>query len=427
MPFRELISETRWSREYRAGPRGLAYESKLSKEGLEVSAALIREQWAHWSLPEQFDFARAFMAKAELSSEDQQILAFLMEAGSELVWGTIACLLPGYSDRERALAFLLERVASGGRGGANYYQALGVMGDARAIPLLRQASRKHQEALPPLEDQTVWDLGDYLSCLDALWKLEGPGPYEPVLRELLSHPDEEVREAAQRHIAERKLQDRPWPPSRHEAGIGPPGEDRELAGEMEWSKVYRYRTGYCWYVSKFLTGAVEVTATSIRQRWPGWALEEQVEFARAFCQKPAFTAQDREILAFLIEEGREYIRTMAACPLANHADLDSILSFFRERIRAGPARVENYFEALRRIGDGRAVPFLRERYEAYRKELAPLEQRGGGELKGYMRCCRTLWMLTGAAEYKVSLEEMLRHPDPAVQRQARRLLPPQRS
>ena len=129
---KELIEETEWMRVYRTGPKTLLYRSKFLTDGLEVSADSVKTRWHTWRPAEQLDFANAFILKPTLTTEDQEILTFLMEAGSELVWGAIACLLPRYSDREHAFSFLLEQVAVGGTGAANYYQALERMGDTRA-------------------------------------------------------------------------------------------------------------------------------------------------------------------------------------------------------------------------------------------------------------------------------------------------------
>ena len=48
-PQRTLIRETEWSREYRLGPDTFSLESKFVKDGLEVSAAVILDNWGRWS------------------------------------------------------------------------------------------------------------------------------------------------------------------------------------------------------------------------------------------------------------------------------------------------------------------------------------------------------------------------------------------
>jgi CHAD domain-containing protein len=120
-----------------------------------------------------------------------------MEAGSELIWGAIACLLPRYSDRERAFSFLLEQAAAGGRCVAHYYQALERLGDIRAVPLLRQRYEEYRQQLAPFEQHGLFsELSDYHVCCRALWKLDGSQEYHDALRELLTHPNETIRRLA---------------------------------------------------------------------------------------------------------------------------------------------------------------------------------------------------------------------------------------
>ncbi len=194
MEERTLVRETEWSRLFRAGPKTLVWESKFLSGQLQVSAASLRERWPGWLHVEQIDFASALQAKPVLSADDQEILAFLMEAGSEDVCSTIAYLLPKYEDRERAVSFLLERVRVGERHAASYYQALERIGDARAIPALRQRYEEYRRKLAPFEQHGLHsELSDYDSCCRALWKLDGSAEYEEALKELLTHPDETVR------------------------------------------------------------------------------------------------------------------------------------------------------------------------------------------------------------------------------------------
>ena len=191
---KELICETLWSREYRLGLRTICFESKFRMDRLEVPAASIRERWPYWSLAEMMDFANAFIQKPELTSEDHEILQFLMEAGPELVWATIAHMLPRYRDRAAAFDFLLQHLASGSPHGGNCYQALEKIGDPRAIPVLRQRYEDFRKRLAPFEQHGVnSELSDYQQCCRALWKLDGSPEYETALRDLLNHPDEYIR------------------------------------------------------------------------------------------------------------------------------------------------------------------------------------------------------------------------------------------
>lgn len=197
----ELIEETEWVRVYRVPPNTLRYESKFLTDGLEISADSLQRRWKTWTPSEQLDFANAYRAKPSLTTEDQKILAFLMEAGSELIWGAIALLLPRCSDRKRALSFLLERLAAAGACSGNYYQALERMGDARAVPLLRRRYEEYRRKLAPLAQHGLSsELSDYDVCCRALWKLDGAQEYMDALRDLLTHPDEIIRRRAHYYL-----------------------------------------------------------------------------------------------------------------------------------------------------------------------------------------------------------------------------------
>jgi hypothetical protein len=193
-----MIRETEWSREYRIGPKSFSFESKFVKDGLEVTAATIRDRWPGWSLSEQLDFTNAFILKPNLTDQDQLILTYLLEAASDVILDTVAHLLPRYVDRERAFSFLLDRLDSEKRCVGNYYHALeaieGAAGDPRVVPALQKRYEQYRRALAPFDQRGFHsELNDYQRCCRALWKLDGASEYEAALQELLTHPDPGVR------------------------------------------------------------------------------------------------------------------------------------------------------------------------------------------------------------------------------------------
>ena len=424
MAEEELVRETEWSREYRLGPKSILWTSKFVSDDLQVSPGTIKQRWHGFTRLEQSDFVQAFTLKPALTPGDQEILRFLMEEGSEEICQSLAYRLPDYGDRERAFSFVLQQVAKRPKSSGNAYQALEKMGDPRAVPLLRERYEEYRAALAPLEEHDFWsDLTDYLACCVVLWRLERSSEYEDAILQLFTHPDSQVRCAAQRQIAENRLQDRGLAAERPETDVSLPVSEEKLLIETEWSRVYSAGRNYCWYISKFRTDGLEVSAESIRQRWPSLTLEEQVEFAQSFSQKPIFTPQDEEILRLLIEEGLEYVQTTTTIHLRSYPHQGQVLSLILKGIAAGGPQVANYYEALRWLGDESVVPALRQRYEAYRMELRPLEQQRIDSLFGYLRCCQALWILSDSQEYRAALEEMLSHPDEQVRREASRLLP----
>ncbi|MBI4478635.1 MAG: hypothetical protein HY651_01300 [Acidobacteria bacterium] len=347
-----------------------------------------------------------------------------MERGSGPVWAMIAYALPRLSDRDLAISFLLSRVIEKDIDPGNCFQALASIGDPRAIPALRERYEEYRANLTPLEEHDFWsDITDYLACCAALWRLDGSPEYEDAIRQLFTHPDFQVRSAAQRQIAENRLQARGLAGAKPGTPAGIPATEEKLLIETEWSRVYSAGNNYCWYISKFRTDGLEVSAESIRQRWPSLTLEEQVEFAHSFCQKPAFNEQDLHILQLLIEEGLEYIRSSVGFRLREHPALESVLPFLLGQVMRAEPQAAKYYKTLGILGDARAIPALRQRYEAYRMELRPFEQQRIDSLFGYLRCCHALWILSDSAEYRTALEEMLSHPDEQVRREASRLLP----
>src|SRR5689334_19327820 len=195
---RGLIRETEWSREYRVGPQSFSFESKILKDGMEISAAMVRDRWPVWSLLEQLDFVNAFILKPSLTAEDQSILAYLLEADSDVILDTVAHLLPRSTDRVHAFSFLIERLQSEKRCVGNYYQALEAMDEAiqdtRAVAALRQRYERYRQSLAPFDQQGFHsELNDYQHCCHALWKLDGAPEYEAALQELLTHPDPGIR------------------------------------------------------------------------------------------------------------------------------------------------------------------------------------------------------------------------------------------
>jgi hypothetical protein len=368
---RILLQETEWTRLYRTGDASLLHESKFAADGIQVSAASLRERWDQLSTSEKLDFAGAFAGKPSLTKEDEEIVRFLMQIGSESIIAVISPLLPRLSDRDGAVSLLLERPAAQGGGyAAPLYQALEQIGDARAIPFLRRRYQEYRTGLLPLESRTIRELLDYSGCVDALWRLDRSQEYRDAVQELLSHPDEDVRSHAQFRISENSLQDvMPRSGARPQLGAPP-----EMLLETRWSRVYWADSGLCWRVSKFREG-LRVPPGLIQSEWPGWTLQERIEFAESFCQSPSFSAEDSTLLAFLIEQDLEYVRTAAAIHLRNHADREAILATARRHLDASTGPLGRYYHFLRCMGDRAAVPLLEKHHRRYRDNLEPFDHR----------------------------------------------------
>jgi HEAT repeat protein len=196
-------------------------------------------------------------------------------------------------------------------------------------------------------------------------------------------------------------------------------QGKELVQESEWFRVYQIGPDLFLRESKFLTDQLETSLASVQQRWPGLSDEQRLDFAAAFVARPAVTVEDQQVLRFLLETGAEDILVRVASRLQNPADRKQALSLLLDRVASGAGGAAKYYQALALMGDPRAVPLLRRRYEEYRQRLSPMDLHGlETELADYQMCCHALWNLDGAPEYRESLEKLLTHPDETIRRRA---------
>ena len=191
--------ETEWFETAKIGERRIEHVSKFLSNDFVVTKDFVAAKWSLWTPDERLSFASAFSARAELKPSDHEVLDFLLEAGDQEIWRTIALSAARHRDRDRARDFLLSRIAEGAKPLANYYQALGMLLSCReCVPALRAAMAKHcqdVEAHPLLE---TWDdrltYLDYLACTAVLFKITGQAEYRANLDRMLEHPDESVRQ-----------------------------------------------------------------------------------------------------------------------------------------------------------------------------------------------------------------------------------------
>jgi hypothetical protein len=195
-----LLRETEWLRVYRVGEKELRYESKCLSEGLQISANSIKSTWAKLSPQRRLEFTIAFGAIHSLSSEDEEILNFLMEVGEVAVLSNLATQYAKHSDRERVLPFLLGQIKPSKEGCANFLQALELMKDSRALPGLRTLYKEYRTALEKalLNQSQVFD---YLQCCRTLLILDRSPEFRRAIEEMLDHPVEMIRHRAAQLLA----------------------------------------------------------------------------------------------------------------------------------------------------------------------------------------------------------------------------------
>jgi hypothetical protein len=190
------VRETEWTRDYTWGETTVR-ESKFLMDGLEVSAESIIERWPALSFEQRCDFAQAYSTKPTITTEDERILNFLMSVGDSVVARAITMQLPRHRDKERVLTFLLQRIGEDRVGKANFFQALGLMQDKRAVPVLRAAFENYRNRSSGLPNPTgEADCVDYLTCCEALWRLDGSKEYLEVIVAFSKSEDIRVRDFA---------------------------------------------------------------------------------------------------------------------------------------------------------------------------------------------------------------------------------------
>jgi hypothetical protein len=197
---RDVIKETEWLKIYRVGGSGLIYESKCLSEGLQISAKRIKSTWANLTTKERLEFTIAFGAIPKLSAEDEEILSFLMEAGDDVVWSNLASQYAKHSDRERVLPFLLGRIQPLKETCGNFFQALELLRDTRAVPPLRSTCEAYRMAFEQHQLDQSQTL-DYLQCCRALMVLDSSPEFRLAIQHMLQHPVESIRRRAAQLLA----------------------------------------------------------------------------------------------------------------------------------------------------------------------------------------------------------------------------------
>jgi hypothetical protein len=194
---KKVLQEEEWSRIYELDDGTPIRVSKFLTDQIEISAEEFKKGWLAWSESQQLAFVRAFGRKLSYSREDERLLDFLMNADNERILESIAISLTRHSDKERICDFLIHCLHAGSGPKANYAHALGMLGDSRAIPSLRDLHNRLAENIRDKHDDA--DEGavlDFVSCCSALRKIEGSSIYEDEIRSFLDHPSQVIRNFA---------------------------------------------------------------------------------------------------------------------------------------------------------------------------------------------------------------------------------------
>jgi len=192
-----------WFERYEVEGGQVRRVSKFTRQDFTVPVETVEEEWPSWTPAYKARFASAFALsrRVALNDNDRRLLDFLVKNGEPTIWRMLAFSVVRNLERDRALHFLLERVAEGTGPLANYYQALGRLLASECVPILDEAlSRHHREvkAHPALQ---CWDdrfiYLDYLSCCATLFKITGEEKYRANLKLIMRHPDAVIQNMVQ--------------------------------------------------------------------------------------------------------------------------------------------------------------------------------------------------------------------------------------
>jgi hypothetical protein len=206
-------------------------------------------------------------------------------------------------------------------------------------------------------------------------------------------------------------------------------EDKEerLLRDSRWMREYKVGSNLLRSESKFRSEALQVSADSIIGQWSSFGLDEQIEFSNAYRRKPSVTSEDERILNFLMAVGPRQVWVNLALFLCRHPDRESVFRFLVARIQEEEDHCANYFSAIEKLNDSRAIPILERRYNAFRtgeaySKRTPLNQSEISQLFDYLYCCRALLSLDGSPKYEAAIKEWLNHSDAIISTTAQRLL-----
>jgi hypothetical protein len=210
----ELVRRTEWSYSFKCGEKSYCSISRFMAEtGFEVSAPDLSGRWPAMSERERLDFASNFHVKEDWTDNDTAILEVIMQDGSDVVWGSCATAMLRHPDRNRAVEFLLARVRHSSEAEhppLNYMQALGLAGDARAVPVIRPYYEKYLKAM---EAEPVTGVPAdvffgpvpyhaFLAIAGDLFKITHSEEYRQAIRKYYEHPNEQVRYWAEHALDE---------------------------------------------------------------------------------------------------------------------------------------------------------------------------------------------------------------------------------
>lgn len=204
-------------------------------------------------------------------------------------------------------------------------------------------------------------------------------------------------------------------------------KEEQLFRESRWLRVHKLGSNHFRMESKFQSEGLQVSADSLIGEWSSLSLNEQIEFSNAYRRKPSLTFEDEKILNFLMTVGPRQVWVNLGLFLCRHPDREIVFRFLVARIQEGEDDRANYFSAIKRLNDSRAIPILEGQYNAFRAEelylkRIPLNRSEISRLHDYLYCCGALLSLDGSPKYEAAIREWLDHSEAIISNTAQRLL-----
>jgi len=193
--MKKLIRETEWLRVY-GTDLGQHYESRLVSDKVSVPSESVIQRWNSITSEERWEIALALQLRGTIEFTLVPLVDFLLENGDSVVRSTLAPLLPMHPDKETALNFLISQIRNEKSHRANYFQALALIGDVRAVPPLTEIYEEVQQKYGRYESMSIEEASDFIACCEALWKLTSGDRFRLSVQRLATHPNDTVRTMA---------------------------------------------------------------------------------------------------------------------------------------------------------------------------------------------------------------------------------------
>jgi hypothetical protein len=192
---------------------------------------------------------------------------------------------------------------------------------------------------------------------------------------------------------------------------------KNLIREDRWFKWYEMGPGVKAMVSKFRTREADIRAIELKKEWASWEELERLMFAQAFSSKPEITAEDEEILEFMMLSTDERVLVSIARCLTRHSNKRMVLRFLVDRLNSGSEPKANFLQALSILGESNAVPSIKALHERLAAEI----NREGSEpeewqVRDFLVSCSVLNKLEGTTCYNKGIEPFLHHQSESIRK-----------